>query len=40
VTDYLAIDLVVTDYVFETSILAEQKTDHNLSMQLGVAWYF
>lgn len=40
VTDYLAIDLVVTDYVFETSILAEQKTDHNLSMMLGAAWYF
>tara|TARA_B100001059_G_scaffold76660_1_gene74202 strand:+ start:32368 stop:32964 length:597 start_codon:yes stop_codon:yes gene_type:complete len=40
VTDWLALDLVVTDYVFETTILAEQKTTHNLNVALGLAVYF
>ncbi|MDX1538325.1 outer membrane beta-barrel domain-containing protein [Arsukibacterium sp.] len=39
-TDWLAMDLVVSDYVFETTILAESKTTHNLSMALGLAVYF
>lgn len=39
-TDWLALDLVVSDYVFETTILAESKTTHNLSMALGLAVYF
>ncbi|MDX1676434.1 outer membrane beta-barrel domain-containing protein [Arsukibacterium sp.] len=39
-TDWLALDLVVNDYVFETTILAESKTTHNLSMALGLAVYF
>ena len=39
-TDWLALDLVVTDYVFETTILAEQKTTHNLNVALGLAVYF
>ncbi|MBV2128322.1 outer membrane beta-barrel domain-containing protein [Arsukibacterium indicum] len=39
-TDWAALDLVVTDYVFETTILAENKTTHNLSMALGLAVYF
>ncbi|WP_214000369.1 outer membrane beta-barrel domain-containing protein [Arsukibacterium sp.] len=39
-TDWLAVDLVVADYVFETTILAESKTTHNLSMALGFAVYF
>jgi outer membrane beta-barrel protein len=39
-TDWLALDLVVSDYVFETTILAERKTTHNLSMALGLAVYF
>lgn len=39
-TDWLALDLVVTDYVFETTILAESKTTHNLNLALGFAVYF
>ena len=39
-TDWLALDLVVTDYVFETTILAESKTTHNLNVALGLAVYF
>ncbi|WP_052750225.1 outer membrane beta-barrel domain-containing protein [Arsukibacterium sp. MJ3] len=39
-TDWLALDLVVNDYVFETTILAESKTTHNLNVALGVAVYF
>lgn len=39
-TDWLALDLVVADYVFETTILAESKTSHNLSVALGLAVYF
>ncbi len=39
-TDWLAADLVVSDYVFETTILAERKTTHNLSLALGLAVYF
>lgn len=39
-TDWLALDLVVTDYVFETTILAQSKTTHNLNVALGLAVYF
>ncbi len=39
-TDWLALDLVVTDYVFETTILAETKTSHNLNLAFGLAVYF
>ncbi len=39
-TDWIAADLVVADYVFETSVLAEQKSQHSLSLALGVAVYF
>ncbi|KKO44093.1 hypothetical protein WG68_17405 [Arsukibacterium ikkense] len=40
VTDWLAVDLVVSDYVFETTMLAETKTSHNLNLALGLAVYF
>lgn len=39
-TDWIAADLVLSDYVFETSVLAEQKSQHSLSLALGVAVYF
>lgn len=39
-TDWLALDVVFSDYVFETTILAESKTTHNLSLALGLAVYF
>ncbi|MDP5187986.1 MAG: outer membrane beta-barrel domain-containing protein [Alishewanella sp.] len=39
-TDWLALDLQVADYVFETTILAESKTTHNLQLGLGLALYF
>ncbi len=39
-TDWIAADLVLSDYVFETSVLAEQKSQHSLSLSLGVAVYF
>ncbi len=39
-TDWLAIDFLVADYVFDTTILAESKTSHNLSLGLGLALYF
>lgn len=39
-TDWIAADLVLADYVFETSVLAEQKSQHSLSLALGFAVYF
>ncbi|MBZ9610059.1 outer membrane beta-barrel domain-containing protein [Rheinheimera maricola] len=39
-TDWLALELSFSDYVFETTILARSKTTHNLSLALGVAVYF
>lgn len=39
-TDWLALDLTFSDYIFETTILARSKTTHNLSLALGVAVYF
>ncbi|WP_333607527.1 outer membrane beta-barrel domain-containing protein [Arsukibacterium sp.] len=40
VTDWLALDMVFTDYMFDTTILAERKRTHNLSLALGLAVYF
>lgn len=39
-TDWLAVDLTFSDYIFETTILARSKTTHNLSLSLGLALYF
>ncbi|MBU2113210.1 MAG: outer membrane beta-barrel domain-containing protein [Gammaproteobacteria bacterium] len=39
-TDWLAVELTFSDYVFETTILARNKTTHNLALALGVALYF
>lgn len=39
-TDWLALELTFSDYVFETTILARSKTTHNLSLALGMAVYF
>lgn len=39
-TDWLAIELTFSDYIFETTILARSKNTHNLSLALGVAVYF
>ncbi|GAA0552936.1 hypothetical protein GCM10009098_20810 [Rheinheimera aquimaris] len=39
-TDWLAVELTFSDYVFETTILARSKTTHNLALALGVAVYF
>jgi outer membrane beta-barrel protein len=39
-TDWLALELTFSDYVFETTILARSKTTHNLSLALGMAIYF
>ncbi|WP_240223047.1 outer membrane beta-barrel domain-containing protein [Rheinheimera hassiensis] len=39
-TDWLALELTFSDYIFETTILARSKTTHNLSLALGVAVYF
>jgi len=39
-TDWLALELSFSDYIFETTVLARNKTTHNLSLALGVAVYF
>jgi outer membrane beta-barrel protein len=39
-TDWLALELTFSDYIFETTILARSKTTHNLSLALGMAIYF
>ena len=39
-TDWLALELTFSDYIFETTILARSKTTHNLSLALGLAVYF
>ncbi len=39
-TDWLVLELTFSDYVFETTILARNKTTHNLGLALGVAVYF
>ncbi len=39
-TDWLAVELTFSDYIFETTILARSKTTHNLSLSLGLALYF
>lgn len=39
-TDWLAVELTFSDYIFETTILARSKTTHNLSLALGLAVYF
>lgn len=39
-TDWIAADLILSDYVFETSVLAEQKSQHSLNIALGLAVYF
>lgn len=40
ITDWLAADLSVTDYIFETTILANSKTNHNLAVSFGISVYF
>ena len=39
-TDWLAVELSFSDYIFETTLLARTKTTHNLALGLGVAVYF
>ncbi|MDP5135281.1 outer membrane beta-barrel domain-containing protein [Rheinheimera baltica] len=39
-TDWLAMELTFSDYIFETTILARSKTTHNLALGLGIAVYF
>ena len=39
-TDWLALELTFSDYIFETTLLARSKTTHNLALGLGVAVYF
>ena len=39
-TDWLALELTFSDYIFETTILARSKSTHNLSFALGMAVYF
>ena len=39
-TDWLALELTFSDYIFETTILARSKTTHNLALGLGMAVYF
>lgn len=39
-TDYLAADIQVSDYMYETTLLAETKTQHSLALTLGVTFYF
>ncbi len=39
-TDWLALELTFSDYIYETTILARSKNTHNLSLALGVAVYF
>jgi outer membrane beta-barrel protein len=40
ITDWFATELTVTDYIFETTILAKSKTSHNLAVSLGISVYF
>ncbi|OEY71107.1 outer membrane beta-barrel domain-containing protein [Rheinheimera salexigens] len=40
ITDWFAAELTVTDYIFETTILANSKTSHNLALSLGFSMYF
>lgn len=40
ITDWLATELTVTDYIFETTILAKTKTSHNLAVSVGITVYF
>ncbi|MGI5309380.1 outer membrane beta-barrel domain-containing protein [Rheinheimera sp. WS51] len=40
ITDWFATELTVTDYIFETTILAQTKTSHNLAVSLGFSVYF
>lgn len=39
-TDYLAADIQVSDHMYETTLLAETKTQHSLALSLGVSFYF
>lgn len=39
-TDWLALELTFSDYIFDTTILARTKSTHNLSFALGMAVYF
>jgi outer membrane beta-barrel protein len=39
-TDWLAWDLSMSDYLFNTEVTGESKTTHNLTFATGVAFYF
>lgn len=39
-TDYLAADIQISDHMYETTILAETKTQHSLALSLGLSFYF
>lgn len=39
-TDYLAAEIQLTDYVYETTILAETTSQHSLALSLGLSVYF
>ncbi|WP_372942518.1 outer membrane beta-barrel domain-containing protein, partial [Shewanella sp.] len=39
-TDWIAWDLSMSDYLFNTEVTGESKTTHNLSFATGVSFYF
>ncbi|MCJ8319398.1 MAG: outer membrane beta-barrel domain-containing protein [Colwellia sp.] len=39
-TDYLAWDIGMTDYIFDTKVIGETKTTHNLNFTTGISFYF
>jgi len=40
INDWVAWDIGISDYVFDTSITGENKTTHNLNFNTGIAVYF
>lgn len=39
-TDWLTLELTFSDYIYQTTVLAQNKNTHNLSLALGLAIYF
>ena len=39
-TDWIAWDIGMSDYIFDTNITRENKTSHNLNLTTGFAFYF
>jgi len=40
ITDYLAWDIGMSDYILDTKITGETKTTHNLNFTTGISFYF